>query len=483
MTYELQVRVTNGQAVATLYKDGREDAARGSADIGNDRLRLETVGLLQDWLSRWNVVSDIGLTHKAFPVLDTFRLLGEHLYQIVFPGEVGVGFTQSYEEAERAGQPLRVMLSFGKDASDLAALPWEFLYRSNDAGSSFYLATQTQLILNRVLPIRRPDMKTVALPLRVLVIMCVPETDDPEQQEHMKQREEVLGSIRELAEDRERLDVRIVDHWDRDRVDAELKNAPHVVHIIGHARHVRDTGGRIRAVIELPGADGTMEWNDPQWVVELLTRYKADGRQPKLVILHLCEMNPFDFTASFERLAPELIEAGIPAVLAMQYPLSATAARRFTSTFYGRLAAGDEIDQIVQEARWDMHSRLNDARLIGTPVLYMQSNEGRLVEEEAEIPSEGRVDPHQVSTRTIVGGNGHELKQRLKNAAWPEATDQQLMEELESWIEGTTWSADAAANEQQIRQQMRLDPYVSERGPLYLAMLKALKGDRDDPAR
>jgi hypothetical protein len=325
-------------------------------------------------------------------------------------------------------------------------------------------------------------MQMVALPLRVLFIMCVPETDDPEQQEHMKQREEVLGSIRELEEDRERLDVRIVDHWDRDQIDAELKNAPHVVHIIGHARHIRDGGGRMRAEIELPGADGTPQWNNPQWVVELLTRYKAEGREPKLVILHLCEMKPFDFAASFERLAPELVEAGIPAVLAMQYPMSATAARRFTSTFYGRLAAGDEIDQIVQEARWDMRSRLNDDRLIGTPVLYMQSRDGRLVAEEAEIPSEGRVDPHQVSTRTIVGG-GHEIKQRLKAAAWSKATDERLVTELESWIDDSTWSADAGGNERQIRQRMRLDPYVSERGPMYLAMVKALDGGRDDSAK
>lgn len=482
MTYELQVRVFDGKAHATLYRDDQTDAERGTADIGNDRLRLETVRLLQEWLGRWNVVSDIGMTHKAFPVLDTFRVLGEHLYEIVFPGAVGEGFTRSYQEAQQTGQPLRVMLSFGENATELAALPWEFLFRRTDAGASFYLATATQLVLNRFLPLDRPNMPIVALPLRVLFIMCVPESKDPDQQEHMKQREEVLGSIRELKEDQERLDVRIVEHWDTDKVDAELKNDPHVVHIIGHARHARDSGGRIRPEIELPAADGTLRWNDPQWVVELLTRNKSQEELPKLVILHLCEMKPVDFTASFERLAPELIETGIPAVLAMQYPMSVTAAQRFTSTFYRRLAAGDEIDQIVQDARYEMRSRLGDDRLIGTPVLYMQSRHGRLVAEDVEIPSEGRVDPHQVSTRTIVG-SGHELKQRLKNAAWSEATDEQLMGELESWIEGTTWSADAAVNEQQIRQQMRLDPYVSERGPLYLAMLRALKGDRDDPAK
>jgi hypothetical protein len=165
MSYELRVRVADGKAEATLCRNGQADVARGTADIGDDRLRLETVRLLQEWLGRWNVVSDIGMTHKAFPVLNTFRVLGEHLYQIVFPGDVGTGFTRSYEEAQAAGQPLRVMLNFGENASDLAALPWEFLYRHNDAGASFYLATATQLVLSRVLSIGRPDMQMVARPM------------------------------------------------------------------------------------------------------------------------------------------------------------------------------------------------------------------------------------------------------------------------------------------------------------------------------
>ena len=50
MTYELQVRVFEGKAHATLFRDDQTDADRGTANIGNDRLRLETVRLLQEWL-------------------------------------------------------------------------------------------------------------------------------------------------------------------------------------------------------------------------------------------------------------------------------------------------------------------------------------------------------------------------------------------------------------------------------------------------
>jgi CHAT domain len=480
MTYELQVRVANHQATATLNTDTETDINKGTANLGDDPLRLETVHLLQQWLSRWNIVSQIGSTYKKFPLLDTFRVLGEHLYEIVFAGQVGEGFTTSYQQANAAKQPLRVMLSFDEDSTELAALPWEFLYRRNDRGASFYLATATELVLNRFLPLGRRSMPIVTPPLRVLFIMCVPESEAAEQKEHMEERQEVLKSIRELKGSEAPLDVHIVEDWNRDTVDEELEKNPHVVHIIGHARQIRDNAGRMRSELELPGDDGILHWNEPEKVVELLTRGKSQEDLPKLVVLHLCEMKPVDFMASFERLAPELIEVGILAVLAMQYPMSADAARRFTSKFYNRLAAGDEIDQIVQTARYEMHSRLNDARLIGTPVLYMQSKGGRLVAEAPEIPSEGKIDPHQVSTRTIMKG-GQEIRQRLKAAAWSKATSEQiqLVRGLEGWIEQIGWSGDMARNKEQIRQYMKLDAYVSERGPMYLAMLETLSDGSD----
>jgi hypothetical protein len=496
MTYELQVRVSNGRAVATLdWGEGTErvtDAERGTTEIGDDRLAMETVRLLQQWLSRWRIISEVSLTYDKFPVDETFRILGEHLYQMVFAGAVGDGFTRSYQEAQAAGQPLRVMLSFAADSGELAALPWEFLYRRNDSGPSFYLATETKLVLNRFLPGTRRSMPITAPPLRLLFVMCVPRSKDLDQKDQMIQRAQVLRSIRNLkksadrleaSEGGKRLDVRIVEDWDADTVDAELKWDPHVVHIVGHARYAFDrSGSRWRSEIELPGTDGKLEWSEPQRLVDLLTRGKSPDQLPRLAVLHLCEREPVDFTATFERLAPELIEAGLLSVLAMQYPMSVNAATKFTTTFYDRLAAGDEVDKIVQDARYDMSKEPSSQRLIGTPVLYMQSLGGRLVAEETEIPSDGKVDPHQVSTRAVAKG-GRGIQQRLKAAAWSAATrkEQNLAEELVNWIEDNDWSDDTSANEQQIRQHMRFeDPYVSERGRMYMAMLEELSGGSDD---
>jgi CHAT domain len=473
MTYKLTVRVSGGEVEATLDADGVGDANRGKAKIAYDRLRLDTVGLLQQWLGRWQLISEIGAKNKEFPVLTTFRILGQYLYEIVFSGDVNNGFLRSYREAEAAGEPLRVLLSFDEDASELATLPWEFLWCPEDRQSrGFYLATNTKLVLNRFLPGRPSKMLTADLPLRVLFVMCIPPGTGAAQ---VEQRGDILAIIAGLRDHGDQLVVRLVENWDVDSVEEELKQEPHVVHIIGNARHVRDSAGRMRGEIELPGPDGTLTWKDPQQLMDLLTRGKSPEQLPRLVILHLCETWPIDFTASFERLAPELIKAGIPAVLATQYPISANAARRFTSRLYARLAAGDEIDQIVQDARYDMSSRLNDNRLIGTPVLYMQSVGGRLVSQEAELPSEGRVDPHQVSTRstTTLGGG---IRLLIKKAAWMVATDQESIRAVEEWIDQSDWSDDPAENERRIRQHMLEDPNLVERGPIYLAMIGSLSG-------
>jgi subtilisin family serine protease len=75
-------------------------------------------------------------------------------------------------------------------------------------------------------------------------------------------------------------------------------------------------------------------------------------------------------------------------------------------------------------------------------------------------------------------------RQDLKAAVWSRATGEQLelAQELDRWIEESSWSDDVARNEQQIRLHMRLDPYLSERGPMYLAMLETQRDGTDDPA-
>lgn len=475
MTYELQIMVAKGRATATLERPGATGAVLGAEDIDNDSVRIDTVHVLRDWLSRWRSVSEISTQRSDFhdlPVGATFRALGGQLYQIIFRDSVDKAFSESYRAARDNHQQLRVILSFDDDSIELAALPWEFLHATNDMGRAFYLATETELVLNRSLPVARLEMSTVDLPLRVLFIMCTPSADAAQ----TEQIGQILNAINRLKRSaRRKLSVEVVRSWNVDQIKQKLSKNPHVVHIIGRAHSAVDAAGHIDPEIEYPAFDGTLKWNPPHVLIGFLTRDKSIEELPRLVILHLCQLGPVDFTVSFERLAPELIKAGITAVLATQYPVSPSAGTLFTGSFYDRLIQGDEIDKIVQDIRWDMQSQLNDDLLIGTPVLYMQSVSGQLVRRQVGLPSKGKLDPHHVSTKYPADDSG-DIRHRLSGAAWSAAHDTASAREIDRWINDSEWSDDPCANEKRIRQHMMLeDPYVNEHGEMYFAMIEVLK--------
>src|SRR6266571_5940644 len=73
---------------------------------------------------------------------------------------------------------------------------------------------------------------------------------------------------------------------------------------------------------------------------------------PHLAFLHLCEGGVIDFNANFAGLAPQLVRAGIQAVVAMQHPISNNAAIIFSRVFYRELSKGAPIDTAVQDGRW-----------------------------------------------------------------------------------------------------------------------------------
>jgi CHAT domain-containing protein len=99
---------------------------------------------------------------------------------------------------------------------------------------------------------------------------------------------------------------------------------------------------------------------------------------PRLVFLHLCESATVDSTANFAGLAPQLIQAGVQAVVAMQYPITNRAAISFSRGFYRELAKGRAVDEAVQEGRWriTMDENAQASPSFGAPVLYMRSRDG-----------------------------------------------------------------------------------------------------------
>jgi len=101
----------------------------------------------------------------------------------------------------------------------------------------------------------------------------------------------------------------------------------------------------------------------------LLRRYGVN-----LVVLNACD----SAQGTWAGLAPSLVRAELPAVVAMQWPVEDQAAIRFSHAFYRALFRGRTIDECVCEARVGASGSDADPNNWAAPVLFLRSVSGRL---------------------------------------------------------------------------------------------------------
>ena len=113
------------------------------------------------------------------------------------------------------------------------------------------------------------------------------------------------------------------------------------------------------------------------------------GDMPKLVFLHSCSGAQTDYRANFAGIAPRLIRRGTQCVVAMQYAVTNRMALSFSEGFY-RGVAGAAADEAVQAGRRSLAVHYeSDPRLLGIPVVYLNSRDARLLppgEPESSAP-------------------------------------------------------------------------------------------------
>jgi hypothetical protein len=98
----------------------------------------------------------------------------------------------------------------------------------------------------------------------------------------------------------------------------------------------------------------------------------------RLALLNACEGargGKFDVLSST---AATLVLGGLPAVLAMQYAITDTAALEFARTFYGALADNLPVDAAVADARNAINLQDEYSLEWGTPVLFMRTADGSI---------------------------------------------------------------------------------------------------------
>jgi hypothetical protein len=292
--------------------------------------------------------------------------IGAQLFNALFTGGARDRFLESLGRA--GGKGLRIKLEIDPDDPgllQLASLPWEFLYRP-ETRDFLNLSPKTPVV--RRLDIPRPYTPLpLEPPLRILVVISNP--DGYPRLDLARER----GNIEKIFAGQ---DVVRVDFLERASV-AELyerlsgRDVYHVLHYMGHGDFEDETG---HGVLMMEDEDGGGKPLSGETLKVLLNNLP----NLRLVFLNACESAKItrkEGLDPFAGVATALVMAGIPAVVAMQFPISDRAAVQFSRYFYRNIAQGEAVDVAVVEGRRAIRIE-GETMEWGTPVLFMQAPQG-----------------------------------------------------------------------------------------------------------
>jgi hypothetical protein len=259
-----------------------------------------------------------------------------------------------------------------RDLIRMASLPWEYLC---DPDTGKFLVLSGSLPIVRRVDVRQlVDLPAVRPPIRVLVASCQPTDCKPLNLE--KELAELTAALPDTFEIEPMINpsLRAID-------DKMREFRPHIFHFLGHGGFRPERGEGYLCFV---GPDGLAERKTGLQIAESFSEH----RTLRLAVLNACrggqlpsqpDRNPFAATAT------ALLTAGIPAVIAMQFPITDRAAIAFSAAFYSALPANEGVETAVWMGRRAIREVSNE---FGTPALYLQSQDGQLFEKEADRDEE-----------------------------------------------------------------------------------------------
>jgi len=301
--------------------------------------------------------------------------LGRELYQALFPNKINALFKATIAASQAKNDSVRLRLVF--ESPELAALPWEFLY---DGDTNTFLANNTETVLSRYIdiPLPKKDIKATTSILKVLVVISTP-TD--------------LGTL-DVAGEEQLIREALKKHIDNGQIELDVlteatsrnirrklnENNYNVFHFIGHGDFQNNKG-----YIVLVNEDGKANLLDD----EKFASFFLGNRNLGLVVLNCCRGAMVSANQTFAGTVLNLVQKGIPAVVAMQYTILDSTAKLFADEFYSTLALGYPVDETIQKTRNAISQDVGfEKRDFATPTLYMRAPDGIIfnVKKESELP-------------------------------------------------------------------------------------------------
>jgi hypothetical protein len=287
----------------------------------------------------------------------------------------------------RGQQPRRrIRLRIDAAAPELHAIPWELLRDPGDDGAPQDLAAMASTPFSRYMAGRwQPGSPILKRPVRVLVAIAAPDNLGKFELEAIDADEE-WTLLEQATADREDIELtRLEQPCTLSALEEALKEGYHVLHFVGHGAFVKD-----RAALFMADEENQVKRVSGGDVAGMLARQMSDADLSKderlrLVFLSSCQTATRSPADAFRGLAPQIVAAGVPAVLAMQDLVPVDTARQFSATFYQEMMTHGMVDLASNEAR----SAVLTAGLPGAtiPVLFSRLRSSQLLGTRGRVSS------------------------------------------------------------------------------------------------
>jgi hypothetical protein len=302
---------------------------------------------------------------------------GQALYSSLFDADIKSALTVAWNQARTESRTITLQLRFDEDATELAAYPWELLH---DGRRHLLISGELDLARYIAYPEASVPLEPAPPPLRVLYVGCSPRDM------------EVLDLAAPVAPLKEMSTLAVEELAPPPTYDALMKRlAPHnqpfdVLYFHGHGSVLKGEGGLV-----FQKEDGSP---DIVWARDLAVA--LGGSRVKLAVLVACRSAGMGEETVFSATGPALIQAGVPAVAAMQYRIPPDAGANFAAAFFEALAKGQPLTEAMIYAR-KMLYRGQDWYI---PTLYLRSADdaGLLLQPGAAVEAPARPSPPRPDT-------------------------------------------------------------------------------------
>ena len=314
-----------------------------------------------------NIRLSLQLIERRQTDADLLKEAGQALYDWLFPHSIHTHLQQTEAVSRRDKAKLRLRLRI--EAATIASLPLEFIYR---AAGGYFLAVNPDTVLSRYLNLPLPPERVRRRegPLHMLAIIADPSDQvrlDPNEWESI-----IKEAIVKPLTDKQ-MTLKVVKRATRKEIrNALLEQQPDIIQFVGHGIY-QNSKGSLALVDENTGK--TWPLGDERFA----NLFMGHDDHLGLVVMATCESAQSDDPQSFLGIAPQLVQRGTPAVVAMQYAVYVKTAKVFLEDFYASVAARKPIDWAVQSARNAVSLEFGlDNREFATPVLYMRAQDGNV---------------------------------------------------------------------------------------------------------